>query len=66
MNRKTTIRLTMTLECIEEATPSSGPFRTARRVIETSGETVAELVSPGVRKAAVAPVIPLKRVVNGR
>lgn len=58
MTRKTTVRFTMTIERFESIYPSSGPFPAARRVVNTTAETVEELPPRPLASARGARVIP--------
>lgn len=64
MTRKTTTRLTLTVETIEETHLSSGPFRPSRQVIDTTGVEVRDSELPPSRPSGARPVarvVPLRR-----
>lgn len=64
MTTKTTTRIVfmvVTTETITDTTPSSGPFRVARRIIDTTGEAVDELPAHSLSGARGAQVIPFRK-----
>jgi hypothetical protein len=65
MTKRTTVRVTVTIERLEVIHPSSGPFRAARRVVETTGYEIrdSELPPPGpvASSRPFARVVPLRR-----
>jgi hypothetical protein len=64
MTKRTTVRVTLTIERVEIIHPSSGPFRAARRVIDTTGYEIRDSELPPSRVAnarPVARVVPIRR-----
>jgi len=63
MTKRTILRLHLTIERIEVSTPSSSPFRAARRVVDTEATELRDTESrPGIVNARQARVLQFRKV----